>query len=139
MYDNIGSKIKVLAKVLFILEAIGVVGWGLSIIGDSFFAGIMTILLGGVVAWISTWLLYGFGELIEKVTEIEVNTRNKNESNMNLLKNPVISRAWSVEEKSTLATSSVRSTEERKVEHTWRCPGCGKMISTSPCPNCGER
>lgn len=32
-------------------------------------------LLGPVIAWVSSWLLYGFGELIDKTCEIEYNTR----------------------------------------------------------------
>ena len=34
-------------------------------------AGIFVIVIGSIVTWISTWLLYGYGELIDKVSNIE--------------------------------------------------------------------
>jgi len=46
---------------------------------DSYSAliGVLLIVIGPFVAWVSTWLLYGFGEIIDKLTEIERNTRGK--------------------------------------------------------------
>ena len=38
-------------------------------------SGVGTIVVGGLVSWISSWLMYGFGELIVKVTAIEAKTR----------------------------------------------------------------
>ena len=73
MFQNIGGKIKGLAVTAFILEALGLViaGIGLAVSAryeDEMMAGILTLLLGPVIAWVSSWLLYGFGELIEKVS-----------------------------------------------------------------------
>ena len=78
-YDDIGKKIKGLAKASFIVEAIGaiitgfafLIGWGL----DAWWA-LFIIFFGPIVAWVSSWLLYGFGELIDKTIDIEENTRN---------------------------------------------------------------
>ena len=79
MYTNIGAKIKVLAKVLAWIGIIGSAIYGGFIIGtaESFYGiliGIAYIVIGGVASWISSWVLYGFGELIEKTTEIADNT-----------------------------------------------------------------
>ena len=38
--------------------------------------GLLTILLGPIVAWVSSWTLYGFGELVDKTCEIAENTKN---------------------------------------------------------------
>lgn len=77
MYDNIGKKIKGLAKALFIIEAIaaviaGIVFW--SIDEEFFFIGLLVIVGGALLAWISSWFLYGFGELIDKTCDIARNT-----------------------------------------------------------------
>ena len=77
MYDDIGGKIKGLAKATFIIGAIAAV-----IIGIMFMAlddeligiGLLIMILGPIVAWVSTWFLYGFGELIEKTCDIARNT-----------------------------------------------------------------
>ena len=78
MYDNIGKKIKILAKILFIIGAVAsmIVGITLMIIDKSGrgvvgLQGLLWLLLGPIVAWFSSWGLYGLGELIEKVCSIE--------------------------------------------------------------------
>ena len=83
MYDNIGGKIKSLAKVIFIVEAVLAVVAGIATmaVDDSMIAtGFIILIVGPVVAGISSWLLYGFGELIEKVGAIERNTRGSGKS-----------------------------------------------------------
>ena len=76
MYDNIGRKIKGLAKAFFIVEAIATVIAGIALMAiDEDLIGVLILILGPVVAWVSTWLLYGFGELIDKTCDIERNTR----------------------------------------------------------------
>ena len=67
LYENIGEKIKNLAKWIFVIEAISAVIGGLLVLfEEEFLAGIILIIVGPVVAWVSTWLLYAFGELVEK-------------------------------------------------------------------------
>ena len=73
MFKNIGGKIKVLALVVFIAEAAVLAISGIAIMADAHYddemmTGLLTLVLGPVVAWVSSWLLYGFGELIEKVS-----------------------------------------------------------------------
>ena len=78
MYDNIGEKIKGLAKAAFIVEAIAAAIMGITILAsdeDLIFTGLLVLLVGPIIAWVSSWLLYGFGELIDRVCEIAKNTR----------------------------------------------------------------
>ena len=78
MYDNIGGKIKGLAKAVFIIEAITAVIMGFVLIAtdvDMIPFGLLVMIVGSLVAWVSSWLLYGFGQLIDKVCEIATNTR----------------------------------------------------------------
>jgi hypothetical protein len=74
MYKNIGKKIKTLAKAMFIIEAIASVISGIALmpIDDEFILyGLLIIFFGPVVAWVSSWILYGFGELVDKTCDIE--------------------------------------------------------------------
>ena len=81
MYENIGGKIKGLAKVIFGIEAVAAVIAGISILAsgndDLAFVGLLVIVGGPILAWASSLVLYGFGELIEKACEIEQNTRGE--------------------------------------------------------------
>lgn len=78
MYDNIGGKLKGLAKAIFAVEAIISGIGGLVIIANSgnlAVLGFLLMIVGFLVSWISSWFLYGFGELIESNREIAQNTR----------------------------------------------------------------
>lgn len=77
MYENIGKKIKVLAKVFAIIEAAAAVIAGMSMMtdDDTAFIGFLLMLIGPVIAWVSSWVLYAFGEGVDKLCDIERNTR----------------------------------------------------------------
>ena len=86
MWDNIGGKIKILAKIIawvgIISSVIGFIifiSFALSddhyMIGTYLGIGFCILVIGSIISWISSWFMYGFGELIEKATEIECNTR----------------------------------------------------------------
>lgn len=89
MYNDIGKQIKKLTKfmtVLFIVISV--------IVGFVFFAlkqylfGVEFILVMPILLCINSLIMYGFGELIDKVCDIERNTRNdsgdRNESTSQL-------------------------------------------------------
>lgn len=74
MFENIGRKIKVLAQVVFWVGVIGSCVAGLVVLVKMESAiGLLIMLGGGATALISGWLAYGFGELIDKTTEIAQN------------------------------------------------------------------
>ena len=79
MYDNIGGKIKGLAKATFIIGIIGAIIVGIVMMVSSdeilIFLGLVVMFIAPVIVWISSLFLYGFGELIDKVSDIERNTR----------------------------------------------------------------
>ena len=71
-YDNIGEKIKSWAKWIAIVESVlSVIGGILVMVneiggGDSWLLmGPLLMILGPMIAWVSSWLLYGFGELVD--------------------------------------------------------------------------
>ena len=89
MFKNIGKKIKTLAVVIFAIEMCVVIFSGIAAIGGSFaIPGTRsTAAIGGIAAaagiwgigfltsWISSFFLYGFGELIDKTAENAENTK----------------------------------------------------------------
>jgi len=84
VYENIGGKIKGFAKFIAWFGIIGSVIGGIAMIsqGSNYYRssnpmmlpGILTIIAGSLASWISSWFTYGFGELIEKTSEIAANT-----------------------------------------------------------------
>jgi hypothetical protein len=84
VYENIGAKIKGLAKVIAWIGIIGSVITGIIYIvmginsyyggGAQIGIGIGVMIGGALSSWISSWFTYGFGELIEKTAETARNT-----------------------------------------------------------------
>ena len=80
MYTTIGKKIKGLSKGIFFVGALVsvVIGFVLALSDEELYViiGLLVVLLGCLFAWLFSLFAYGFGELIEKVSLIERNTRN---------------------------------------------------------------
>ena len=68
MYNNVGKKIKIIAIVFAICVAIASVITGLCFITTG---GIVLILAGPLVAWLSSLMTYGFGQIVESIQNIE--------------------------------------------------------------------
>lgn len=81
LYTDIGKKIKKWAKWIFYIEAIAAAisalvmlftaenGWEIPV-------ALLMLVAGPLIAWVSSWILYAFGELVEKTSANEQNTRN---------------------------------------------------------------
>ncbi|MCL2487869.1 MAG: hypothetical protein FWE80_04220 [Oscillospiraceae bacterium] len=84
MFKNVGGKIKGLAVFIAVAGIIGSIAAGISIISngsrynDTTLLGIGVMFGGSLFSWLSSLFMYGFGELIEKTTEISINTNNAN-------------------------------------------------------------
>ena len=78
-FPNIGAQLKVSAIILYWFELIAEIIAGLILLfvedGDLAWIGFTTIFGGIFFTSVTTGLMYGFGELIEKACEIERNTR----------------------------------------------------------------
>ena len=69
IYDEIGKKVKTLAKVTCIVEAVLSVISGFIMIAtdeEYILVGLIAMVVGPIVAWVSSWVLYAFGELVDK-------------------------------------------------------------------------
>ena len=81
-YENIGNKIKGLAQMAFVVEAIVAVITGIALMAsdeDLILYGLLVLIAGPIIAWVSSWLLYGFGQLIENSDIIAEEYNRKNE------------------------------------------------------------
>ena len=79
LYANIGRKIKSLAKWSFIIDAIILFVFGIvfmTLDEEFIFVGMLIAICGPIIAFVSSWILYAFGELVDKTTENEKHTRD---------------------------------------------------------------
>lgn len=118
MFENIGKKIKILAKVIcyfgilgFVIAAIvlfvmssDMMYGGETLVG----IGFTLLILGPLFSWISSFFMYGFGELID----------NSNIIKKNLAKNPVISNVTYKENPKAEKIDLIKDTKSYKTEVT---------------------
>ncbi len=79
MFDNIGGKIKKLAKFICIVGIIISIITGIVMISSNMAgAGFLTMIVGALMSWVGTFVLYGFGELVEN-SDILVNGKRPEE------------------------------------------------------------
>ena len=142
MYDNIGSKIKSLAKVIFCIGVILCLLGGIALIGtlpDLWFIGLLVMIIGPITSWISTWLLYGFGELIDKACDIERNTRGL----VPKQQTPSNHEKRTVSVKATPKSQPPVNLDDANFSETI-CPICRRELafpygtSQAECPYCGS-
>ena len=70
MFDNIGGKLKTIALTAAIINMIVFAIGGIVLIFiESFWMGLLFIVLGVLVSWLESTTLYGFGELIEATVQ----------------------------------------------------------------------
>lgn len=73
MFENIGGKIKTLAKVVCWIGIIVSCIYGLLIMAKNeglILAGLIIIIIGILCSWVGSFTLYGFGQLIENSDKI---------------------------------------------------------------------
>ena len=70
MFNNIGGKLKLLAKIVTVIGIVFSIIYGCLLMESSIFVGFLYILLGSLIAYVSSFALYGFGQLIENSDEI---------------------------------------------------------------------
>ncbi len=78
MFNNISKKIKSLAQILCWAGIICSLVSGIVIIatGDLAFLGFVVIVIGSLLSWVSSFTLYGFGQLIENTSPLVQNVQN---------------------------------------------------------------
>ena len=119
MFTNIGGKIKGLAVFLcwagiIVSILVGFIqlakGSSLGKYGGTMVvSGLLTAVIGSLLSWIGSFLLYGFGQLVENSDELV--------------------RRMNVEEPTPSSVSGKGM--------IWYCEGCGKPVDEYPCKFCG--
>lgn len=113
MFNNIGGKIKGVASVICWVGIICSVIIGGSMLLNKYSAlvGVVVIIVGALLSWVSSFLLYGIGELIAAVMSID----------------------YKMDRFSYVAHTAGAS-------NTWKCVHCGQenTNNTAQCKGCGK-
>lgn len=66
-YDNVGKKIMSLAKILGVIFLLSGIFAFIALLAYDFIAIAFGSLVGGVLLFISSWFLYGFGQMVDDI------------------------------------------------------------------------
>lgn len=135
MFDNIGGKIKMVAKLLcWIGIAASVIGGIGMICFEMVLAGAVTIVAGCLCLWLGSLCLYGFGELIEETAR----SRKVNERLLDALNGQIKTDAapTGAESAAAIGTDKIDAAKSP----AWQCKKClGYNTSTEVnCKFCGK-
>lgn len=86
MFNNIGSKIKGLASFFTWIGIIASLVIGLNMLGheNTRGAGISIMILGSLLSWVMSFVLYGFGQLVENSDKlVSMNEQTTGKSGVN--------------------------------------------------------
>ncbi|MGN1121187.1 MAG: hypothetical protein ACI4RV_02395 [Eubacteriales bacterium] len=123
MFDNIGAKIKAVAKVVTAIGIFLSILWGIVVMGlgqldeIALLVGFAIAAIGSLLSWLSCLMLYGLGQLIENTDILVQQGKNK--------------------QAKSLGNESLTIVPGNDA-HVWRCVKCGQMIDHYPCRFCGE-
>lgn len=169
MFEDIGNKIKFLAKTLCCLGVIASLILGGYIIADGIsensvgrtYSGILTATLGSLFSWIGNFIIYGFGQLVENSDKLvekmdfQINRLNIQSSPIDFQKsstnNQPISQTNNVDvqtdcldDQFQLLYAQNPNTNSQMI--TYQCPHCGRiqqihknLKDTYSCPHCFKK
>ena len=131
MFDNIGGKLKGLAYFLCSVGIISSLITGIVIITTEKegLIGILTIVLGALFSWISSWITYAIGEIAENTAMI------RREGGQTYVK------SYETGERSEQhrMASFFKSTATNDSSRQRYCPHCGETVQSSICEMCGKK
>ena len=132
MFDNIGLKIKMLAKFSTIIGIVisCIVGF-VAMLSGAFLMGLLYALIGALIAWVGSFLLYGFGELVENNQIIACYC----------MENPKNNEGAQSNSSSTLNNSVKFDDHSRRPQTMKSCHKCGGYydVGIEECPHCGNK
>ena len=126
LYQNIGGKVKGLAKAIFLVEAVATIiaGLGLLFTNEDFVLyGVLTLVCGPVVAFVSSWVLYAFGDLVEDVRAIRNNEGTTEEKAKRLAEEKA--KCELEESIDNSVSNPLKTVVPNKYKDYYSCPKCG--------------
>ena len=143
MYNNIGNKIKGLAIFSAVLGIIGsVIGAIVLFCGKMILNGMLVFVGGIVLSWVASLGLYGFGELLIRVTNIEESVRSIRNAGIANTNNDNARKVSDLENKNQKSVApEIQSKNNFSAAKVNECPFCFGKISNQDtiCPNCGNK
>jgi len=139
MFDDIGQKIKTIAKIGCFAGMVIMAIYGLVFMFTvSFFGGLLIAVLGAAIVYASSFTLYGFGELVESAMVLR-DAQLKKQVEQTQASTSRRSRQSRNQESSGYSLMQMATQRETQSSSGWRCQKCGKSNTSTAlfCTDCG--
>ena len=152
MFDNVGSKVKKLAKIICWIGIISSVISGIAIIGgrtvdryyapSNIFVGILVAVLGSFFSWLGSLATYAIGVSAENAEanayKLDVLEKRINQGNQVGTSNASVPSTKPAT--TSNSNASLRSLTNNNTSNQWRCPDCGTWNNRANilCNGCGK-
>ena len=139
-YEDIGKIIKKWSIIVFIFGAVACIIFGaymqihaIDISDPMFILGVVIIIGGPIICFISSWPLYAYGELVDKTAENENNTKE-------ILRLLLKMKKEVIRLQKDQKSNNTQNTKEHDVNYCFICPNCGELLYSGDhkCKNCGK-
>ena len=157
LYEDIGYKIKVLAKCTFVVEAFAAIITGLYLWVTSesqvdILISLLVLFAGPIVALVSSWGLYAFGQIVEDVNNFKNEGRGVNNKTSQSPKG--MSKFNEVTKKQNKILNETNSKKHQEIDENVLqdddfveilCPNCSeslsflKEVNNAICPWCNTK
>ena len=142
MFDDIGEKIKSYAVVCTWLGILASICIGIYFfVEDELIIGLGVMIGGSLVAWVDSFVLYGFGELISNTTDIRRELMRRPSGSPSAVSSPrVYARPYTGKDSYAAAAAEASKRNSADGSHTWTCPYCfaKNPIDSMKCKSCGS-
>lgn len=137
MFNNIGGKIKTLATAITVIGIIISIIIGVMLTGVYGNGGFVIALVGSFFSWIGSFVLYGFGEMIDLLKKISGELGKSDNDETYEVDNTLDKSA-----KQETHKINSNNSEYGKSNDFWVCPQCNKKNSyidkgNPKCSECG--
>lgn len=128
MFDNIGGKIKTVVKTTCIVEIISCVITGVVLlVNEQTWQGFSVMFGGSILAWISSFYMYGFGQLVENSDIIAKQCGRQNEKHEKYVQKKKETEVKAHTQKAKVKIKDDNVDDEAFIDIT--CPHCKEMLS----------
>lgn len=138
MFDNIGGKIKSLAQVVTVIGIIASIIIGLIFMANAGFIGFIVMAIGILFSWISSFITYGLGQLIENTDTMVYLLKN---NDIKQIKSELKNKGNT----ENTSSSTFDNGKENEDNEDTLCPHCGRKIiipeetTNAYCPWCNKK
>ena len=126
MFEDIGNKIKKLVKFFAVAGMLLSIILGIILCLSNILIGIIVCALGFLLSWVGAWLMYGYGEMVQRLINIDKKLGAGNKQSTHTFDPAKFKTIDSAKDKETLYQSALEQINKKTIQF------CLQFLKTNP-------